>query len=112
MLLTCTTLFSVAQNNPYKINDSLFSIYQRASRQAYQPEGLLVSDTLYREALRLNDKKAQCLAFTIPLQFHMSQEDDMKTEEASARLKEISRTNDYLQYYYYAWVNEIIYFLN
>lgn len=42
----------------------------------------------------------------------MSQKDDSKIEKASTDLKEISRANNYLQYYYYAWSSEIIYFLN
>ena len=38
--------------------------------------------------------------------------DDSKIEKASTDLKEISRANNYLQYYYHAWSSEIIYFLN
>lgn len=87
-------------------------IYQRASKQARQQEGLLVADTLYQQALKLGDKKAQCLAYIIPLQFYISQKDDSKIEKASTDLKEISRANNYLQYYYHAWSSEIIYFLN
>lgn len=49
---------SAAQNNPYKIDDALYPIYQRASKQARQQEGLLVADTLYQQALKLGDKKA------------------------------------------------------
>ena len=112
MLFVCTALPSAAQNNPYKIDDALYSIFQRASKQARHPEGLQVADTLYRKALELDDKKAQCLAFIIPLQYRISQKDDEKTEEAAANLKKISRANGYLQYYYYAWDDEIIYFLN
>ena len=103
---------SAAQNNPYKIDDALYPIYQRASKQARQQEGLLVADTLYQQALKLGDKKAQCLAYIIPLQFYISQKDDSKIEKASTDLKEISRANNYLQYYYHAWSSEIIYFLN
>ena len=100
---------SAAQNNPYKIDDALYPIYQRASKQARQQEGLLVADTLYQQALKLGDKKAQCLAYIIPLQFYISQKDDSKIEKASTDLKEISRANNYLQYYYHAWSSEIIY---
>ena len=71
--------------------------------QARQQEGLLVADTLYQQALKLGDKKAQCLAYIIPLQFYISQKDDSKIEKASTDLKEISRANNYLQYYYHAW---------
>ena len=112
VLSVWVSLPSAAQNNPYKIDDALYPIYQRASKQARQQEGLLVADTLYQQALKLGDKKAQCLAYIIPLQFYISQKDDSKIEKASTDLKEISRANNYLQYYYHAWSSEIIYFLN
>ena len=111
VLSVWVSLPSAAQNNPYKIDDALYPIYQRASKQARQQEGLL-ADTLYQQALKLGDKKAQCLAYIIPLQFYISQKDDSKIEKASTDLKEISRANNYLQYYYHAWSSEIIYFLN
>lgn len=67
VLSVWVSLPSAAQNNPYKIDDALYPIYQRASKQARQQEGLLVADTLYQQALKLGDKKAQCLAYIIPL---------------------------------------------
>ena len=100
VLSVWVSLPSAAQNNPYKIDDALYPIYQRASKQARQQEGLLVADTLYQQALKLGDKKAQCLAYIIPLQFYISQKDDSKIEKASTDLKEISRANNYLQYYH------------
>ena len=62
---------SAAQNNPYKIDDALYPSTS-GSKQARQQEGLLVADTLYQQALKLGDKKAQCLAYIIPLQFYIS----------------------------------------
>lgn len=101
-----------AQDNPYKIDNALYPIYQRAVKLSRQPEGLAVADTLYRKAVELGDKKAQCLAYTIPLQYSGAQDNDAQMEEAAENLKKISRANGYLQYYYHAWNNEIIYFLN
>lgn len=112
VLSVWVSLPAPAQDNPYKIDNALYPIYQQASKMARQPKGLPIADSLYRKALELGDKKAQCLAFTIPLQYYVSQKDEAKMEEASARLKEISRANDYLQYYYYAWSMEITYYLN
>ena len=57
VLSVWVSLPSAAQNNPYKIDDALYPIYQRASKQARQQEGLLVADTLYQQALKLGDKK-------------------------------------------------------
>lgn len=111
-ILIIVALTAHAQNNPYKIDDALYPIYRRATQLSHQPEGLSVADSLYRKAVELDDKKAQCLAYTIPLQYYSAQKNDEKMEEAATKLKEISRANDYLQYCYYAWSNEIIYLLN
>lgn len=46
VLSVWVSLPSAAQNNPYKIDDALYPIYQRASKQARQQEGLLVGDKI------------------------------------------------------------------
>lgn len=100
------------QNNPYKIDDSLYPIYQRATGWRTNPKCLLVADTLYVEATRKNDKKAQCLALSVPLNYYYSTTDYGRLVQSAERLKEESRTNDYLQYYYYAYTTEINWLLN
>ncbi len=101
-----------AQNNPYKIDDFLFPIYQRATKYRTRPQGLLIADTLYSEAVEKHDKKAQCLALTIPVLYYYTTRADYKVlEQATNKLKEVSRKNDYLQYYYFACSYEINYLL-
>lgn len=119
LLFLCLTLLAAgagmslsAQNNPYKIADSLYPLYQRANRLRFTPEGLAVADTLYRDAVKLGDKKAQCLARTIPLQYYNNRKDEPKMLQALNELKKLSRANGYLQYYYYGWNNYIVYLLN
>ncbi len=107
VILPCT-----AQNNPYKIHDSLYPIYMRADRLNNAPEGLSVADSLRLEALRMGDKKAECLAYIIPLKYYFKQSDCVKLEVAVEELKKVSRANDYLQYYYYAYNQLIAYYLN
>lgn len=107
IILPCT-----AQNNPYKIHDALYSIYLRADRLSNTSEGLSVADSLRLEALRIGDKKAECLAYTIPLKYYAKQSDCTKLEMAVEELKKVSRANDYLQYYYYAYNQLITYYLN
>lgn len=50
-----------AQNNPYKIDDSLYPLYQRASKWCTRPQGIAIADTLYAEAVRKKDKKRNVL---------------------------------------------------
>lgn len=110
-LLLCFTGV-MAQNNPYKIDDSLYELYQRAYRQRTRTQGLQIADTLYREAVRKQDKKAQCLAFVMPITYYFNHNDSQKIGEAVGRMKKEARQTNFLQYYYYAYRSEIIYYLN
>ena len=55
LLLTGLCISAEAQNNPYKIDDSLYPIFQRAIKWRTQPQGLLIADTLYAEATQKKD---------------------------------------------------------
>ncbi|ADV42618.1 sensor histidine kinase [Bacteroides helcogenes] len=112
LLLAGHTVSLPAQNNPYKIADSLYPILQRAERLRADARCLAVVDTLYNEAVRLGDKKAQCLALTVPLRHYIITGDNNRMKKASEKLKAVSRANDCLQYYYYAWNQEAIQLLN
>lgn len=101
-----------AQNNPYKIDDSLYPLYQRATKYRTYPQGLLIADTLYTEALKKGDKKAECLAFTIPVVFYFNRNDEENLEKAVEDLKVVSRENNFLQYYYFACIYKINNLLN
>lgn len=101
-----------AQNNPYKIDDSLYPLYQRATKWRVYPQGLLMADTLYAEAVKRKDKKAECIALTIPVYYYYAGNDFDLLRQAATKLKEKARKNDYLQYYYFAWTNEINWSLN
>lgn len=101
-----------AQNNPYKIDDSLYPLYQRASKWCTHPEGIVIADTLYAEAVRKNDKKAQCLALTIPLYYYKASNKYDLLQQAAEKLKVESRKNNYLQYYYFACSYEINWLLS
>ena len=69
----CGEVTSVqSQNNPYKIRDELYPIYQRGAKYRVSAEGLRIADSLFAEAVRLNDKKAQCLALVIPTYYYVS----------------------------------------
>lgn len=114
ILLFCMSFLvpAGAQNNPYKIDDSLYPIFQRATRWRTQPEGLLIADTLYAEATRKKDKKAQCLALTIPTYYYSNANQYDPLEQAVERAKKEARKNNYLQYYYAADTQIINWLLN
>ncbi|WP_195475881.1 ATP-binding protein [Bacteroides finegoldii] len=90
-----------AQDNPYKIANSLYPLYEKATKYRSTPRGLQIADTLYAEAIKIDDKKAQCLALTIPVIYYFNKKDTKQLEKCVARLQEVSRKNNYLQYYYF-----------
>lgn len=112
MILAGLVIPAAAQNNPYKIDDSLYPLYRQAVKWRARPEGLLLADTLYNKAAQKKDKKAQCLALTIPMHYYSAANDFAGLERAAEELRIESRKNDYLQYYYFAYFNEINWLLN
>ncbi len=112
LLMMLTHLPAKAQNNPYKINDSLYTIYRQAVKYGHQPQGLQIADSLYHLAETYGDPKAQCIALTVPVAYYMDTNDSLYFVNAVKRLQEESRKKGYLQYYYYAANNHIIWLLN
>lgn len=96
-----------AQDNPYKINNSLYPYFERATKHRTAQLGLKIADTLYVKAIQENDKKAQCLALTIPVIYHFNKRDTDKLEEAIVKLQEVSRKNNFLQYYYFGSIYRV-----
>lgn len=96
-----------AQDNPYKIKNSLYTIYEKATKYRNYQIGLAMADTLYACSIRENDKKAQCLALTIPVIYYFNKQQMAELEKAVDRLQEISRKNNYLQYYYFGNIYKV-----
>lgn len=53
-----SALTTMSQNNPYKINDQLYSYYQKCSNAIRKPEVLLMADTLFHMAEKKGDSKS------------------------------------------------------
>ena len=45
---------TMSQNNPYKINDQLYSYYQKCNSAIRKPEVLLMADTLFHMAKKIS----------------------------------------------------------
>ena len=107
----CFALPVKAQKNPFKIDDRLYPLYLQAFKYRTDPRCIALSDTLFRESGRLGDKKAACLAKTIPLSYYMNFGDSIAFVRSVEDLEDVSRRNGYLQYYYHAYSNHIIWML-
>lgn len=107
MLFAPTLAF--AQNNKYKINDKLYGLYVEAEKKQNTEEGLRLAKEMEKKAIELKDKKAQCLAHVIPVNYYQQKNDQEKFEKAANDLMAISRKNDFLQYYYFGYSKKIGY---
>lgn len=113
LVCLCMSLLVNAQNNPYKINDKLYGLYARAYSLRRSPSSLPVADSLYNKAVAIGDKKAQCLALTIPFLYNYYNGKTLADLEPSLkRLQDKALQTGYLQYYYYGSSNKVIFLLN
>lgn len=106
-MLSICGISAFAQNNPAKIHDSLYPIYKRASQNRTKPVGLRIADTLYMEAKKINDTRAQCLAYTIPVFYHFYRHYEPPMLEAVNKLKAISEKYGQEVFYYNACNNYV-----
>ena len=106
-LLCLLPLPAVAQHNYYMIHDSLYPIYQRAVRNRTKPSGLATADNLYNEAKKINDTRAMCLAYTIPMFYHFYRGMEAPMLAAVNELKAISEKYGHETYYYNACNNYV-----
>ena len=100
-----------AQNNPYKINDVLYTQYRHVMRYRMEQRCIPMADSLYRKAVRMGDRKAACIALTVPVTYYLTVNDSLSLMKSVQRLQEVARQNGYLQYYYFAYNDYIIYMI-
>lgn len=117
MLLTVVAFWTAtvsicAQNNPYKIRDDLFAIYEKAYENRRIPQGLHLADSLYHRATIEGDKKAQCLALTIHFLYHFFRTDYAAFEKAGRVLQEKALQTGYVQYFYFVMTNKVTWLMN
>ena len=110
---TAACLAAMAQNNPYKIHDSLYPTYVEAYRSRISEKGLALAQRLYDEAKRIGDKKAMCLALTVRMQ-HQYFNDKSGTlfNHADDELMAFAKKTGYRQYYFFGITNRVQYLLN
>ena len=73
ILLFGLALPTQGQNNPFKINDSLYPLYLRANYNRKNHICLEQADSLRRKAIRLKDHKAEILALLVPLKYQITE---------------------------------------
>ena len=100
-------LCAMAQNNPYKIDDSLYAMYMRAFRQTNDAKCLQIADSLFDRAAKMHDPKAQCMALAIKNIYYLNIKDKVNLKKITDQLKAFSKKAGLMQYYYYTSGNYI-----
>ena len=108
----CVAVVCHAQNNPFKINNELYKLYNDAYSHRLDPTGVELSKQLYRRAVAIGDRKAQCLALTIPMLYNYYKRDDKGFETSLKELQEKALQLHYEQYFYFGVSNKVNYLLN
>ena len=106
---------ALAQNNPYKISDSLYPLYREAYAKRHSPQGLPLANRLCGEAERQGDRKAKCLALTIPVYYYADltgNDNEAVFVRAVEALQKEALASGYRQYYYFGLTNRVNYLLN
>jgi len=101
-----------AQNNQFKIDDSLYSIYLEAQRQDNDSEKLAIADSMYRVAADRKDWLGQCVALVIRMRYYYNKYDEKNLYATINRIQKLSRKSGKLLYYYYAWALKANYLKN
>ena len=109
IFLFCPIMMS--QNNPYKINDQLFSYYQKCTRSIKQPKVLLMADTLFHLAEQKGDVKAQCLAKNLKSDHYYFTDNITALLKEKEKVADFARKTPYKQYIFGAWNRIITYYL-
>ncbi|MGN0280905.1 MAG: ATP-binding protein [Prevotella sp.] len=103
---------AAAQDNPFKIPNDLYQLYQRAYDTRDSTEGLMLSDSLYSLAKKRGEMKTACLALTVNAAYYRAQKDEMQYDMAIDRLKAEARKTGLMKYFYYAYSTQAIFYLN
>jgi signal transduction histidine kinase len=113
IILLFGQLQTFAQNNAFKINDTLYEYFRKAQNNLKVPgKGLRMADTLYVNAQKLNDAKAQALALYLRVSYYHNQENRDGERREFERISPILLKSPYLQYYFGAWMIIIIDHIN
>ena len=115
LLLAAVMAFVVpcrAQNNPFKINDQLYQMYDQAFRTRNTAAGRDLAMQMYRRAIAANDRKAQVLALTIPMLYYYNMRNDAEFERSVKALQDKALQYHLEQYFYYGVSNKVNYLLN
>ena len=100
-----------AQNNPFKINDQLYQMYDRAYLARNTIAGRDLAMQMYQRAVKINDRKAQVLALTVPMLYYYNARNDQEFERSVKALQDKALQYRFEKYFYFGVSNKVNYLL-
>ena len=107
-----THLYGQTKNNIMSIDDRIFPVYQKATTLINDTIVFQYADSIVRLAKQYDDPKAESLAYTLALKYFFKKNNEEGMAKAVEECKRVARKNDYLQYFYYAYVEQITMLIN
>ena len=107
-----THLYGQTKNNIMSIDDRIFPVYQKATTLINDTIVFQYADSIVRLAKQYNDPKAESLAYTLALKYFFKKNNEEGMAKAVEECKRVARKNDYLQYFYYAYIEQITMLIN
>lgn len=117
LILTMTILVVAtpthAQQNPYKISDKLYPLYEKAYNNRRNQQGLALADSLCKRAIAMGDKKAEVLGLLIYVQYELQTPRNYPALlKACEKVREKAKKYDLMQYYFYCTITQATYLSN
>ena len=101
-LLLASGLSAYGQiRNRLGVDDVVFQRYANGRMQQYNPENLLVADSIYRHGVYKNDTRVKMLALSLELPVRFIGKDTTRVNEIVTELKALSNTGKKISEFYY-----------
>lgn len=101
-----------AEKGKLDIDEKAYLMYVEADKKRYTDEGLKLSQKMYEYAVSIDDKKAQCLAVSIPVYYYSKKRDTEQVKAATDRMRKVAKDTHQMKYYYFAWSKLVEYYIN
>ncbi len=109
--IVCCNTCLFGQNNPYKIDDELYSYYTKCIQNVKNKKVLTMSDTMVVMSKKKHDLKAQCLAMNLKGEYYYYNSDLDNLKKEISILGNFARTTPFKQYVFSLWNRLITYYI-
>ena len=96
-------LTTVAQDNPYKIDNECYRYFTQIQKQMDTPQFLSMCDTLFRLGAQRKELKAQCMALDLRCLYYNNKGDIQSLTSELEKVKKFVTPTPYKQYLYHCW---------